>query len=744
MAMTKASFPGARWLEAMTSGNPMEAFAAYQIDSWQRAVLFWDVLRKRGNDYVAHERAGLPPVLTFDHELVVDGATLPRPTNYTLLHVVPPPGCVEDPAKRPFVVIDPRAGHGPGIGGMKQESQVGVALRAGHAVYFVSFRPEPEPGQTLADIAATEAHFLRTVVERHPECETKPAVIGNCQGGWALMLVAAYAPELQSVVSISGAPLSYWAGVRGTNPMRYSGGLLGGSWPATFLGDLGHGRFDGAWLVSNFEQLDPANTLWKKPYNLYRKVDTEEPRFLAFERWWGGHVLLNTEEMRAIVNELFVGNKLSRGRIVAQDGTPIDLRAVRAPIVVICSKGDNITPPQQALNWILDLYDDVDEIRACEQTIIYTVHDSVGHLGIFVSAKVALKEHAEFVSSVDHIEGLPPGLYEMVIEEAHEEDSGTEREHEAYVVRFEARTLDDIRAFDDGRADEEPFEAVARFAEIGEGVYETMVRPWVRAMATPASAAFMREMHPDRLQRRLLSDQNPWMHSVAATAAWVRANRTAVGDENVFVQAEKQMGAAVEQALDGWRDARDQAQERTFEAIWTNPAVRALVGAEAPFADFKKPRASHRRLLRRWVELKLELLRQRCRQGGFPEAVLRIILAGVAAAEGVDARGVRAARRVWRSEGLFEGMSRAELLRIFKEEAFLLQFDRAYAMATLPDLLPTRAERERAMRIIDEMQSWRPEMLPELAAVRREVAEILGLEGGKTTAVDEAADPAAQ
>ena len=51
-----------------------------------------------------------------------------------------------DPRKRPFIVVDPRAGHGPGIGGMKQDSEIGVALAAGHPCYFVGFLPEPVPG----------------------------------------------------------------------------------------------------------------------------------------------------------------------------------------------------------------------------------------------------------------------------------------------------------------------------------------------------------------------------------------------------------------------------------------------------------------------------------------------------------------------------------------------------------------------------------------------------------------------
>ena len=66
-----------------------------------------------------------------------------------------------DPAKPPFVVVDPRAGHGPGIGGMKQESEIGVALAAGHPCYFVGFLPKPVPGQTIEDVCAAEAAFLR-------------------------------------------------------------------------------------------------------------------------------------------------------------------------------------------------------------------------------------------------------------------------------------------------------------------------------------------------------------------------------------------------------------------------------------------------------------------------------------------------------------------------------------------------------------------------------------------------------
>jgi len=63
--------------------------------------------------------------------------------------------------KRPIVVIDPRAGNGPGIGGSKQDSEIGDALAQGHPVYFIIFHPEPVPGQTLEDVEKAEIRLSK-------------------------------------------------------------------------------------------------------------------------------------------------------------------------------------------------------------------------------------------------------------------------------------------------------------------------------------------------------------------------------------------------------------------------------------------------------------------------------------------------------------------------------------------------------------------------------------------------------
>jgi hypothetical protein len=138
---------------SICSYDPFAPAVEYAVDAAQRSILFWDVMRQRGNQYHAHLAETAPHVLDYGFELIVDGRQLKRPVNYCLVRVLPPEGVVIDPTRRPFVVVDPRAGHGPGIGGFKSDSEIGVVMKAGHPCYFVGFLPNPMPGQTIEDIA---------------------------------------------------------------------------------------------------------------------------------------------------------------------------------------------------------------------------------------------------------------------------------------------------------------------------------------------------------------------------------------------------------------------------------------------------------------------------------------------------------------------------------------------------------------------------------------------------------------
>jgi hypothetical protein len=673
---------------------------AYAVDAAQRTVLFADVMRQRGDHFRDYMAGKADPVLSYAFEIVARGKDLPRPINYALLRITPPEGVSVDSKKRPFVVIDPRAGHGPGIGGFKADSEIGMALRAGHPCYFIGFLPQPEPGQTIEDIAHGEAAFLERVIELHPEAEGRPAVIGNCQAGWAVMIVAALRPELFGPIIVAGAPLSYWAGVHGKAPMRYSGGMYGGSWLTALTGDLGGGKFDGAWLVKNFEGMNPANTWWSKQYNVWANVDTEAARYLGFERWWGGHVVLNAEEMQYIVDNLFVGNKLATAELVTTDGMRVDLRNIRSPIVCFCSRGDDITPPPQALGWILDLYESVADIRAHGQTIVYCVHETIGHLGIFVSGSVARKEHDEFASNIDFIDCLPPGLWEAVIVGKRADDPHADLALGEYVLRFEARDLDDIRAYGANDAeDERRFATVARLSEINLGLYRSFAQPFVLALASPAMSQWLAKLNPVRLPFELFSSDNPLLTPMAQWAEQVRGDRQPVGPENPFVQLQEKVSSAIVESLTAWGEARDKMIENLFMAAYGSPLLQAMVGLRASDEPPRRRPGEEPEHVA-FVAAETERLKGLIDQGACREAGIRALIYVRSPQKASDERSFNMLRQLRHDYGA--AITLAEFKTLVREQARLLQIDAGLAVAAIPTLLARQPEV--AARTLDDLR----------------------------------------
>jgi hypothetical protein len=671
------------------------AAAAYTRDAMERAVLFLDALRRRGNNYTEHLEAGAPALLKFDHALVLDGATLPEPCNYALLQILQPAGVALDPASRPVVVVDPRAGHGPGIGGFKADSEVGVALRAGHPVYFVTFRPQPEEGQTLLAVARAEARFLELVAQRHPQCVSKPLVIGNCQAGWAMAGLAAVRPELFGPLILVGSPLSYWAGGDKLNPMRYSGAMLGGAWLAALTSDLGADRFDGAHLVKNFENLNPANSLWGRYYKLWSEVDTEAERFLDFERWWGGYFRMSGSEMESIVDNLFVGNRLARGE-ARIGGHHLDLRNITAPVVVFASWGDNITPPPQALNWIIDVWGDERAIAAAGRVIVYVLHENVGHLGIFVGADIARKEHDQIVTSLDVIENLPPGLYQMTLDlkDGVEPDRWDDLEPGRYNLHFEHRTMDDLRAINpEGRGQEQVFSTVAKVSDINLAFYKTWVRPWLKPLVPRALADAAVDLHPLRSQRQLLSDANPALQPIAALADKVRQDRHPVSADHPCRQLESGVSAVITSGLDLYRDLRDQAVAQTAQLVFGPLGV----GAWLPPEQSDESRA----VARAQAELQAarEGVLEHIADGGFAQAVCRIAMALMLSSGVFERRSLRLARLLSELPAPAGASDRTapDWRQLMRDEARISAVAPVEAMSALAQMLPDSAARERAL-----------------------------------------------
>jgi pimeloyl-ACP methyl ester carboxylesterase len=739
--------PPAALFAPFDSFNSLLAAGSYLIDAAQRWVLFWDVLRQRGNQYWEHLAKGQPPVLVFDYETILDGRSLDRPVNYALVRILDR-RCRPQPQKpagasspedacgrgapghdrrhpvgvepqlsnpRPIIIIDPRAGHGPGIGGSKQDSQIGMALDAGHPVYFMIFSTEPVPNQTLADVCSAHVRFVEAVRRRHPDAP-KPAVIGNCQGGWAAALIGAVRPDLVGPMAYNGSPLSYWGGVQGSHFLRYRGGLMGGSWIASLLCDLGHGKFDGAHLVANFEDLNPANTLWAKYYHLYANIDTEAHRFLEFEKWWGGFFLMTGQEMHAILDGLFVGNQLERGEFELEAGRRVDLRHNTNPVVVFASFGDNITPPQQAFNWIANVYGSVEEIRRRGQVIVVHLHPTIGHLGIFVSAQIARKEHKEIIASFNMLGHLPPGLYEMIIAE--------DPAARGYQVRFVEKTTQELLAIDDGPDDEMPFHAAKTVSAVNDHLYRTLAAPWIQAAATEGWAEALRQLHPLRMQRYLLSDLNPWMIPVKTWAEAIQKNdwRRAAAEDHPLRRAEAGFSEVVMGALRSWGELRDRTCEFFFKAVYEAPWMRWFYPIDRPESRAEETRleALRRRDSEKW--------RQAMEQGGFGEAVARMILAVMLADRDLARTSYQRAGRLFQTDARLKQIGRRRLKTILLSQARILQTDADRAIAALPALLPTPEDRRQALALLDAAirHGGLPLNLQE-QSVRDRIGKVLGV-----------------
>ena len=673
---------------------PSSALNEYVRDFWQRSVLFLDILRERGNQRENMLAHGVASVLIYDSELVMRGDELRHPVNYSLLRIIPPEGAEIDDRKRPVFVIDPRAGQGPGIGGFKQLSEIGDAFKAGHPVYFAGFTALPVEGQRIEDVARAHTIFLEKVAELHPDALGKPLVFGNCQAGWHAMMAACMRPDVVGPMVIAGAPLSYWAGVRGKNAMRYVGGLFGGTWLDRMISDIGNGVFDAAWLVANFDNLNPANTLWTKQYSVWADPEQEKNRYLQFEKWWGDFVLLRGEEMQWMVDNLFIGNKFSTGQIVTSDGIRLDIREIKTPIVCFCSHGDNITPPQQALDWILDNYQSVDEIRQCGQRIFYTIDPKAGHLAIFVGTKVAAKDHAEFINNMELIETMPPGLYEIVITEKPGSEAPRDGEVSAFDLSIEERGLDDIRALGcNSLEDEREFAAVARVSDLNNALYQTFLQPWIKMMSGPQQARAALELNPLRLGYSLPSDRNPMMRAVAPLAEYARVNRVAAAADNPFIAMQQRFSKIMVDGLNLFRDLRDEMVERTFHVVYGSPLVQAACGISQ---DDRPPRPRpglHPSVLAA-AENEKRRLKGRIAEGNVVDAAARVVVYIGKAQHRIDKSTFEALRKLLLA---YPEVSPAAFKAAVREQWAILAVDERAAMEALPLLLPKDTAERRAL-----------------------------------------------
>jgi hypothetical protein len=355
--------------------------------------------------------------------------------------------------------------------------------------------------------------------------------------------------------------------------------------------------------------------------------------------------------------------------------------------------GDNITPPQQAFNWVADVYGSTEEVKARGQVIVGLLHQSVGHLGIFVSGQVARKEHTQIVSVLKTIERLPPGLYAMEITEVTGRDGAI-----GYRVDFHERELEDVarRLNRFGRVDERAFEAVTEVSDLNQHAYELFAQPFVQAFANETTARMLRELHPLRMRNWAFSRLNPFLAWLGPAAESVRTHRQPLPKDHPLRRAETTASELVGASLDWWRDVRDAATEAGFFSVYGALAAHegeARAGGPAAPVEARELPPVQEALARigegGYVEALARVAFLLSRQGE-PLPLSRLELREEMVADYADWLP-RMAPHAWR--------------RVRGEQEIIARFEPEQALQTLPRLLASRADRQRLLALLEKLAS---------------------------------------
>jgi hypothetical protein len=215
-------------------------------------------------------------------------------------------------------------------------------------------------------------------------------------------------------------------------------------------------------------------------------------------------------------------------------------------------------------------------------------------------------------------------------------------------------------------------------------------------MSDETSARWMRDFHPLRASRWSWSDFNPMTWWLPGAAEAVRSARQQTGAANPWQAAEKAGSELLSASLDYYREVRDAFSEASFFQTYGN--LFALGTAEQHQAP------------RQVVDAReLPAVKQALAEmdhGGYREAVVRMLLLGRsarAAGQRVELDDIAEVRRILREAPDFQGLNADDVRRLLHEQSLIVEFARDRALETLPALLPSADERQRALALVDRV-----------------------------------------
>jgi len=555
-----ATFPAVD-IMAIPGLDIMSDAADYWIDSTQRWFLYWDCLRRAGNAFLetdpdsvqasSDETGRMADDAVYD-DWSVDGLTVRA--------VRPDDDIKLDPAKRPIVFFDPRAGTEAGAGELNDT--VRRSLYAGHFVYRVHLAATDDdnrPGRETLETA--EAAILEQVASRHPAATRPPCRIGRCADIPALAALSLLEAECVGAEPIDAVPSSYWCGLDPASPFRDSAALLGGQWLASLDRDLGNGRQDGCTAAAVPYLTDTATRLWTEPYALYADIDTAERTYLRHARRRDTQFRRRTDAVRFHVGGPgLAGGGAPAGTMVLDDGRMLDIRTAARPVLLFATDHGRAGAPEALARQVKEAFGSVQAIKDAGRAVIFRQDEATGQLAALIMPVVAGS-------------GPRPGLYELVARPVSHPDAGGTPVQRDIEVTLVPRSFRGAALFQDRAGAPEPALArAADFSEAADWFYKITLRPALRNWATRSLSEIRRNLHPVRAWRAFLSDINPVMATINRVADLVREDRRPAAQDNDFVAAEKACAQRLRTVLATVFRLRDQTLRTLYRFAFENPA----------------------------------------------------------------------------------------------------------------------------------------------------------------------------
>jgi hypothetical protein len=241
----------------------------------------------------------------------------------------------------------------------------------------------------------------------------------------------------------------------------------------------------------------------------------------------------------------------------------------------------------------------------------------------------------------------------------------------------------------------------------------------IRQFATEAGAELRRKMHPLRLRRYLASDLHPFMQPVAALATSVREHRAPAAPDNVFVGVERGWADGVEKTISLWRNLCDGWIELAFHTLYGSLAAIGVIGDLMDQAVADVPETAS--------EPGVKEALGKVSRGGYPEAVVRMMIQLAQARGGVRRTRLARSNTLLQVEKPFADMTEAERQALIREQTVIVTMSPEESIATLPALLPTPAERTRALATVAGVAGSEQDLGEAAKAMLERQREVLGL-----------------